>query len=46
MAGEVVEFGWGEEKQHPSLLTGRRKKAHKEQKKKTRPGTFGEWRVR
>jgi hypothetical protein len=39
--GEVVEFGWEEEKSNKPL-TGRRLKAAKEQKKKNRSGTFGE----
>ncbi len=36
--GETLEFGFEDEKKE---LTGRRLKAHKEQKKKMRPGTFG-----
>jgi hypothetical protein len=35
---EVVEFGW----ETPKPLSGRRKKAHNEAKKKNKPGTFGE----
>lgn len=38
--GEVVEFGW-EEERSDKPLTGRRKKAAQEQKKKNRSGTFG-----
>jgi hypothetical protein len=41
--GEVLEFGFQDEKKE---LGGRRLKAHKEQKKKMRPGTFGEPRPR
>jgi len=35
--GEVVEFGWQDERK----LTGRRKKAAQAAKKKTKAGTFG-----
>jgi hypothetical protein len=37
--GEVLEFGFQDEQKE---LGGRRLKAHKEYKKKMRPGTFGE----
>jgi ATP-dependent helicase YprA (DUF1998 family) len=37
--GEVLEFGFQDEQKE---LGGRRLKAHKEHKKKMRPGTFGE----
>ena len=37
--GEVLEFGFEDEKKE---LGGRRLKAHKEHKRKMRPGTFGE----
>jgi hypothetical protein len=38
--GEVVEFGW-EDAEAKKPLSGRRKKALKEQKKKKKSGTFG-----
>lgn len=41
-SGEVVEFGW-EDADNSKPLSGRRKKALKEQKKKNKSGTFGEW---
>ena len=37
--GEVLEFGFQDEQKE---LGGRRLKAHKEHKRKMRPGTFGE----
>jgi hypothetical protein len=38
--GEVVEFGW-EDAEAKKPISGRRKKAIKEQKKKNKSGTFG-----
>lgn len=37
--GEVVEFGWQDEKKP---LTGRRKKTQQAAKKRAKAGTFGE----
>lgn len=39
-SGEVVEFGW-EDADSNKPISGRRKKAIKEQKKKNKSGTFG-----
>jgi len=39
-AGDIVDFGWQDEDEDKPL-SGRRKKAMKEAKKKAKPGTFG-----